>query len=158
LSYYLYPTINEETLDTIYDQVANSMLQISRLEFPYIGAISKDASKTWTVTGRPLIYNMNELASSTGYPEDQFPAAPFDNASAIFQSVARQHLLHLKTQRNVAYDEADVRKRFIAQLRFKQLILKFCIDDIGPFKVFCDDMQPANMLIDPKPPAHYRDT
>lgn len=34
--------IDNATLDTIYDQLANYMLQISQLDFPYIGAISKD--------------------------------------------------------------------------------------------------------------------
>lgn len=93
----LNPTISEDMLDTVYIQLADYMLQISRLELPHIGVISKDASETWTVTGKPLTYNMNELASSTGYPVDQFPTAPFDHASDFFQSTARQHLLHLKT-------------------------------------------------------------
>ncbi|KAH6988794.1 hypothetical protein BKA56DRAFT_574628 [Ilyonectria sp. MPI-CAGE-AT-0026] len=143
------PTIEEETLDTIYNQLADYILQISRLEFSLIGAISKDASETWTVTNRPLTYDMNELATGTGYPMDQLPTAQFHRASDFFQSVSNQRLLHLKTQRNIAKDEADVRRRFIARHRFKQLIPKYCIDDTGPFKVFCDDMQPANMLIDP---------
>lgn len=82
---------------------------------------------------------MNELATGTGYPVDQFPTAPFDRSRDVFQSVARQHLIHFKTQRNLADDEADVRRRFVARHRFKQLISKYCIDDAGPFKVFCDD-------------------
>ncbi|KAI5862555.1 hypothetical protein GGS23DRAFT_81747 [Durotheca rogersii] len=146
----LNPAIEEETLDVIYNQLADFILQISRLEFPLIGAISKDASETWTVTGRPLTYDMNELATGTGYPADQLPTAQFRRASDFFQSISNQRLLHLKTQRNLAEDEADVRRRFIARHRFKQLIPEYCIDDDGPFKVFCDDMQPANMLIDPK--------
>lgn len=143
------PAIEEETLDTIYDQLADYVLQLSRLDFSLIGAISKDASETWTVTGRPLTYDMNELATGTGYPTDQLPTTPFHRASDFFQSISNQRILHLKTQRNLAIDEADVRRRFIARHRFKQLISEYCIDDAGPFKVFCDDMQPANMLIDP---------
>ena len=50
-----------------------------------------------TVTGRPLTFDMNILATSTGYPMDQFFNAPFDCASDFFESVAQQHLLHLKT-------------------------------------------------------------
>jgi hypothetical protein len=92
---------------------------------------------------------MNELATSTGYPKDEFPASSLDSATAFFHSVARQHLLHLRTQRNVVDDEADVRKRFIARQQFNRLIPKYCMDDVGPFKVFSDDMLPANMLIDP---------
>jgi hypothetical protein len=92
---------------------------------------------------------MNELATGTGYPIDQLPTAQFHCASDFFQSISNQRLLHVKTQRNLAKDETDVRRRFIARHRFKQLIPEYSIDDTGPFKVFCDDMQPANMLIDP---------
>lgn len=141
--------IEEEMLDTIYNQLADYVLQLSRLNFSHIGAISQDGSENWAVTSRPLTYDMNELVTGTGYPTNQLPTAQFHSASDYFQSISNQRLLHLKTQRNLAKDEADVRRRFIARHRFKQLIPEYCIDDAGPFKFFCDDMQPANMLIDP---------
>lgn len=106
----LNPAIEEATLDTIYDQLADYLLQLSRLEFPSIGAISKHVSSgAWAVTGRPLTYNMNELATMTGYPTDQFPTTHFERASDYFETVARQHLLHLKSQRNLSSNEDDVR-------------------------------------------------
>lgn len=92
---------------------------------------------------------MNILATSTGYPVDQFHTAPLDLASDFFELVARQYLLHLDAQRNLADDEADAQRRFVARQRFKQLIPKYCTDNAGPFRIFCDDMQPSNMLIDP---------
>ncbi|KAL9107693.1 MAG: hypothetical protein Q9227_007408 [Pyrenula ochraceoflavens] len=144
------PGIDNKILDTIYDQIADYMLQMSMFEFPRIGALSKDlTSNTWTVNGRPLTYNMNELATSTNFPIDQFPTKPFDCASDYFSAAARQHLIHLRSQRNLAEDEEDARRRFIARHRFMGLIPKYCIDDNGPFKIFCDDMQPSNMLINP---------
>ena len=153
----LNPAMDEGTLDIIYDQLADYVLQISRLEFPLIGAISKDDSGAWAVTRRPLTYDMNELATGTGYPTDQLPtdhlaSEPYHHTRDFFDSIARQRLLHLDSQRNLIKDEADVLRRFIARHRFKQLIPKYCIDnnDAGPFKVFCDDMQPANMLINPE--------
>jgi hypothetical protein len=145
--------VDEATLDTIYEQIADYMLQMSRLSFSRIGAISRDTVEpgTWAVTGRPLTLHMNVLGTATGYPVDQFHTAPLDSARTYFELVARQHLLHLETQRNLAKDAADVQRRYVARHRFKQLITKYCaaIDDAGPFKIFCDDMQPANMLIDP---------
>ncbi|KAH6636446.1 hypothetical protein F5144DRAFT_488055 [Chaetomium tenue] len=150
----LNPAIEEATLDTIYDQLADYILQISQLEFSSIGAISKDArSGTWSVTGRPLTFNMNELATNTGYPADQFPNAPFTRASDYFHALADHHTLHLRTQRNLSAsnDEPDARRRFIARHQFRQLIPKHCTttDEGGPFKLFCDDLQPANMLLNP---------
>lgn len=144
----LNPDIDEKTLDIIYDQLADYILQMSRLEFPLIGTISKHSSGTWAVAKRPVTFDMNELATQTGFPVEELPTAPFSSSSDFFHAVARQRLLHLKTQRNIAKDEADVKRRFIARRGLEQLIPKYCIDDTGSFKLFCDDLQPANMLID----------
>ncbi|KAH6717036.1 hypothetical protein BKA61DRAFT_631057 [Leptodontidium sp. MPI-SDFR-AT-0119] len=124
--------IDSTTLDTVYGQLANYMVQLSELDFTGIGAISEDpASNTWSVTGRPLTYNMNELATVSGYPISKFPIAQFSS-------------------RNLADDPEDAERRFIARHRFKQLIPQYCIEEAGPFKPFCDDLQPSNMLVDPK--------
>lgn len=108
------------------------------------------ASNTWSVTGRPLTYNMNELATVSGYPTDKFPSTPFASVSTYFENLANEHLIHLRTQRNLADDPEDAQKRFIARQRFRQLIPQYCIEDGGPFKPFCDDLQPSNMLADPE--------
>jgi len=147
----LNPNIDNTTLDKIYHQIADYMLQLSQLTFTHIGAISIDhASNTWAVTRRPLTYNMNELATVAGYPDNQFPTAPFDRASDYLMSVANEHLTHLWTQRNLADNPEIAQERFIARHRFAQLIPKYCIDDAGPFIPFCDDMRPSNMLINPE--------
>lgn len=58
------PSIDNTVLDKVYCQIAGFMLQLSRLAFPRIGSISEGpSSNTWSVTGRPLTYNMNELAT-----------------------------------------------------------------------------------------------
>lgn len=146
------PDIDNVTMDAIYLQLADYLLQMSRLGFSRIGAISKDdSSNEWTVTTRPLTYNMNELATTTGYPMDHFPTEPFERASDYFGALAEMHLTHFRSQRNLAKDSKDAQSRFIARHRFKQLIPKYCIhNNSGPFMIFCDDMQPSNMLIDPE--------
>ncbi|KAL5330170.1 hypothetical protein ACEPPN_003695 [Leptodophora sp. 'Broadleaf-Isolate-01'] len=147
----LNPNIDNTILDKIYYQIADYMLQLSQLTFSRIGAISKEyASNTWSVTGRPLTYNMNELATVAGYPDDQFPTTPFDSASNYLRSVAKEHLTHLWTQRNLADDSKIAQERFIARHQFAQLISKYCVDDAGPFIPFCDGMRPSNMLVDPE--------
>lgn len=94
---------------------------------------------------------MNELASVvSNYPIHTFPTSPFESNQAYLQHLASQHLTHLTTQRNIASSRADARKRFIARHRMQSLIPRYCLDDAGPFKLFCDDMQPSNMLPDPE--------
>lgn len=142
------PNIDNSILTKIYRQTADYLLQLSQLTFPRIGAISKD-DDNWSVTNRPLTYNMNELATVTGYPCDLFPTSTFGRASEYLKSVAHEHMVHLRTQRNLADDPEIAQARFIARHRFAQLISKYCINDAGPFILYCDDLRPSNMLVDP---------
>ncbi|KAI9759831.1 MAG: hypothetical protein M4579_002038 [Chaenotheca gracillima] len=146
----LNPDVSDAALDTVYDQVADYMLQLSELGFANIGAVSENPTlRTWSVTGRPLTYNMNELATVSGYPIDRFPSETFVSVSEYFQKLTNEHQIHLRTQRNLADDAEDAEKRFIARYQFEKLISRYCIEDAGPFKPFCDDFQPSNMLADP---------
>jgi hypothetical protein len=148
----LNPDIDAMTLDVVYRQIADFMLQLYGLDFSSIGAISEDfyGLNTWSVTDRPLTYNMNELATSAGYPVDQFPTKPFTSANEYFRALADQHLIHLRTQRNLATDSEDARKRYIARHLFAKLAARHHSDKEGPFKIFCDDFRPANILVDRK--------
>jgi aminoglycoside phosphotransferase (APT) family kinase protein len=149
--YILKTDVDDTKLNYLYEQLADYMLQLSRLDFTAIGAITKDhTSDKWNASARPLTYNMNELRTVvSNYPTDRDPTAPFTSAKTYFHSLADEHLIHLQTQRNLANSRNDAKKRFIARHRFKQLISLYCIDDTGPFKLYCDDLQPSNMLADP---------
>ncbi|KAM5352641.1 hypothetical protein ACJ41O_005363 [Fusarium nematophilum] len=150
------PNIDETTLDTIYEQIAEFMLELSRLEFPKIGAISQDSEldpSRWTVTSRPLTYDMNELVTLGGCSSDYFASKPFDRASDFFTSCAELFKKHLEAQRNISGDYEDLAwSQFVARRCFAELIPTpgMVIDDEGPFRLFCDDLRPTNMLVDPE--------
>ena len=88
----LNPAIDERKLAFVYDQIANFLLQLSRLPFDRIGAIGEAA-----VSGRPLTYDMNELTTGTGVAAGDLPDGPFDKASDYLDAVARCHLARLST-------------------------------------------------------------
>lgn len=147
----LNPEINTAILDTIYNQLADYMFQLSNLDFSSIGSISKNpASDLWSVSKRPLTYNMNELATGTGYPIHEFPTSQFRCVDDYFLNLASEHQIHFRAQRNIAYNPEEAERQFLARYRFKQLIPFYSTDNTGPFKLFCDDLQPSNMLIDPE--------
>ncbi|TAQ88810.1 hypothetical protein B7494_g2867 [Chlorociboria aeruginascens] len=76
------PDIDEAMLDIVYEQIAGFMLELSRLEFPRIGAISQDTvSGEWTVAEPPLAYDMNEV--------------PFASSSDYFAAHARNAYRHI---------------------------------------------------------------
>jgi hypothetical protein len=90
----LNPDLDSSVLDKFYRQVAGYLLQLSRLEFKRIGAISREPGDddAWSSSKRPLTYNMNELATSAGYPADRLPTTCFARASDFFKHVAHEHL------------------------------------------------------------------
>lgn len=148
---YLNPNIDGRVLDHVFDQIADIMLQLFQFNFPCIGAISKDsASNASSVTGRPLTYSMNELATTAFYPVDKFPIAPFKSVSGYFKSLTHEHMTHLWTQRNLSSNPKDAEERYVTRHLFAQLVDKYCVDNGGPFKLFCDDLRPQNILVDPK--------
>jgi hypothetical protein len=148
------PDINEAKLNSIFEQLASLILELSRLEFPRIGAISKDEiSGEWTVTEPPLTYDMNEVVSFAGFPAEHFATIPvFDRSSYYFEARAQYLQIHLETQQTAAYDAKDITwGRYVARQCFAKLIPIYgTIDDAGPYRLFCDDMRPSNMLVNPE--------
>ncbi|KAF2245355.1 phosphotransferase enzyme family protein-like protein [Trematosphaeria pertusa] len=144
--------IDDAKLDYVYEQLAEITIELSRLDFDAIGAIAKNSdTNKWLATGRPFTYNMNEMAVTvSNYPVDAFPAAPFRTTREYLEYQSDENLTHLRVQRNLASGPENAKRRYIARHRFRQLIPKYCIDNNGPFKLFCDDLQPLNMLANPE--------
>jgi aminoglycoside phosphotransferase (APT) family kinase protein len=143
------PKISNLHLKRAYREMAQIVLELSKPVFPRIGALTQDESKTWTVTKRPLTLNMNELAELANYPPQEFPTHSFGNAADYFEALATQQLCHLRTQRNdAATDEADCRKKYIARCLFRKIARDISTEyRNGPFRLFCDDFRPSNVLI-----------
>ncbi|KAI8943305.1 hypothetical protein NX059_001325 [Plenodomus lindquistii] len=144
--------IDTSKLDYVYEQLAEFVLEISKVDFGEIGAISKDSSTNfWSATEAPFTYNMNEMAVTVSqYPCHTFPTSTFKTTKEFLEYQSDENLTHLNVQRNLASNAEDARRRYIARHRFRQLIPRFCKYNNGPFKLFCDDLQPSNMLADPE--------
>ncbi|RMZ91882.1 hypothetical protein DV736_g868, partial [Chaetothyriales sp. CBS 134916] len=94
---------------------------------------------------------MNKLGTCASYPAAEFPSEPLLLTQTYLEALANIHLTHLRTQRNLAGDEEDAERRYIARHLFAQLAATRYIADhntTGPFKLFCDDFRPTNMLVD----------
>ncbi|KAK1948885.1 hypothetical protein LY78DRAFT_16591 [Colletotrichum sublineola] len=148
------PDIDNAKLDFVYEQIAGFMLELSHHRFPRIGAISQDAtSGQWEVTRRPLTYDMNEVVTLGGYPTDNLDsAAPFDCASHFFAARGKSFQVHLEAQRNIAADDEELAwNEFVARHCFAHIIPTHgTVNENGPFRLFCDDLRPTNMLVDPE--------
>ncbi|CAK48997.1 uncharacterized protein BO96DRAFT_433053 [Aspergillus niger CBS 101883] len=148
------PNVSQERLEWIYGQMADIVLQVSRHSFAEIGCIGKakeneEFDDTWIVKHRPLTFNMNELVQLGGISPDLLPQGTFKTASSYYRALAEMHMIHLSSQRNDAIDSAeDCRNKYIARCLFRKITREhqLCQDDSGPFRLFCDDLRPGNVL------------
>ncbi|KKK17955.1 hypothetical protein AOCH_007160 [Aspergillus ochraceoroseus] len=130
------PHIDNDKLEMLYGQLADILLQLSRLSFPRIGSLSQIDDSTWEIARRPLSINMNELHLHISKP------------------LAELHTEHLTQQRNDAVDSADdCRRKFVARRLFRKIardgrLTSSFPKDSGPFKIWCDDLRPSNVLVD----------
>lgn len=147
------PNVEETKLENLYRQVANVLLQLSKLEFPLIGALEETDEWEWGVRRRPLSMPMNELIRIGTFQRTDLPCAPFKNSSEYFDSLAKLHVEHLAQQRNDCIEsEDDCRRKYTARKLFQKLAreCKLVSDSDGPFKFWCDDLRPSNILLNEK--------
>lgn len=149
------PNIDEGRLRLVYNDMSDILLQLARKSFEEIGCIKNqeddDFDDEWTTTHRPLSINMNELVQPGNIPPHLLPQTTFKTASAYFLALAEMHITHLTFQRNDTMKSAkDCRRKYIARCLFRKLArenrLSSMSHDKGPFKLFCDDFRPANVL------------
>ena len=149
------PNIDEDKLEFLYGELAGILLKLSKPSFPKIGSLSQIDDFTWEVDSRPLSMPMNELVRLGSLPQSKLPArdTTFDTTSAYLEFLAELHMAHLSTQRNDSVDAGDdCRRKFIARSLFRRLaqerrLARRGSQDQGPFKIWCDDFRPANVLI-----------
>lgn len=120
---------------------------------PRIGSFSETSEFEWSVTERPLTFNTNELAQLGDVPFDRLPTHTFSTASSYYSALADMHLEHLSVQHNDAVEsEDDCRRKYVARHLFRKLASERRLDhhpefEEGPFKLFCDDLRPTNVLM-----------
>ncbi|KAK7609666.1 phosphotransferase family protein [Phyllosticta paracitricarpa] len=148
------PNIDQETLERIYSQMAKVLLQIWIPSSDRIGSLCEVDEETFKVTQRPYTFNMGELAVLGTLPRAKLPPKDqtFDSSASYFRTLADLHLQHLHHQRNDAVKDADdCRRKYVARQLFSRLArdnrLTSPATAAGPFKSWCDDLRPANVLL-----------
>ncbi|GKZ19973.1 hypothetical protein AbraIFM66951_011384 [Aspergillus brasiliensis] len=145
----LNPQISDRSLKRAYREMARVVIELSKLEFDSIGALEEKEGSS-SIARRCLTFNMNELMVSANMPEEVFPSHMFRSATDYFQALAMQQLLHLRLQQHDAINsEEDCRRKLTARYLFLNITKKLCCENAeGPFRLYCDDFRPSNVLVD----------
>ncbi|KAI1263610.1 hypothetical protein F5Y18DRAFT_418241 [Xylariaceae sp. FL1019] len=144
----LHGLLKKPTDDEKIGSILDPNIPDPKLDFVY----ESETDGKWHVVGRPLTYDMNEVATVCGFPVDQFEVTePFNSASDYFHYRAHCLQTSLMTQRNLWEKDTTIMwNRFIARHCLPKLIPTYLSsENQGPFRLYCDDMRPLNMLADP---------
>ncbi|KAF2795268.1 phosphotransferase family protein [Melanomma pulvis-pyrius CBS 109.77] len=147
------PAIAEDKLEFVYEQVADILLQLSKLTFDKIGAPIESEPDVWAVTERPLTFDMNELVQLGNCPQSKLLDSTYCTSTAYYSAIADMKIMHLDMQRNDAIESPeDCRRKYIGRHLFKKLASEKRLSqpelENGPFHIWCDDLRPGNMLVD----------
>ncbi|KAF5648011.1 phosphotransferase family [Fusarium sp. NRRL 52700] len=155
-SHSLDPNISSEKLEFLYRQMANILLQLSSLSFPRIGSLIEDKEGHISVSGRPLMQNMNSILDLTGSPPSLLPAKDqtFATSTEWYSAMAEMNLIQLAFQQNNAIeDDDDARDKYVARQLFRNLASEGRLEARSRknggnnFRLFSEDLRPSNVLI-----------
>ncbi|OOG00305.1 hypothetical protein ASPCADRAFT_125356 [Aspergillus carbonarius ITEM 5010] len=143
------PAIDGGVLKSMYAQMAHILLELWKLDFDRIGSLGRDESTGESrITHRPVTLAMNELVRTCGLV-DSTPRKFYSSAADYIIALLELQSLHLQQQRNSIYDSTDCREKYACRHLMKAIALNFLSekDNHDPFKLFCDDLCPGNVLV-----------
>ncbi|KAG9245436.1 phosphotransferase [Calycina marina] len=163
------PNISETVLSNFYGKAARCLLQISRLLFDRIGSLSENDSNTFSVTGRPLSKNMNDMLQLANIPRAVLPPEnkTYSTIDEWYVALAEMHMAQLIFQHNdLVTTENDCRNKYVARQLFRRLAkdhrlssfgfaddswssqLSQAPSNLGSFRLWADNFRPGNILVD----------
>ncbi|KAJ5573576.1 uncharacterized protein N7459_008003 [Penicillium hispanicum] len=142
------PDLDPQILRNLYSQMADVLLELWSLEFDSIGTLGQSSGEVAIMQG-PQTLEMNELMRTSGISKDAFTSDVYHSSTDYIASLLHLQSLQLEEQRNSIYDTVDCREKYTCRHLMKSLALNFIheSDNHGPFRLFCDDMGPGNVLV-----------
>lgn len=120
-------------------------------------SLAQDMDGRISVSGRPLIQNMNSVSELTGANPSLLPSKSCSTSTEWYSALADMHLVQVAFQHNIL-DEEDARDKYISRQVFRRLATqgrltsrfdaKQTRDTGSPFWLYSKDLRPSKVLID----------
>ncbi|KAJ9155494.1 Phosphotransferase [Pleurostoma richardsiae] len=172
----LNPCISGDVLEAFYNKIAVYLLQLFGSTFQRIGSLAQTGEHIFSVAGRPVTQNMDNMIGLANIPRTALPPedTTYGTADEWYVAMAEMHMSQLIFQHNDLVATADdCRNKYVARQLFRRLAKQgrlstfgFAEDDwsaqsrsqtssvsaapsgSGSFRLWCDDFRPSNMLLD----------
>ncbi|KAF2459438.1 hypothetical protein BDY21DRAFT_338253 [Lineolata rhizophorae] len=142
--------ISDGDIEVIYRQFANFLLQLFSLDFDSIGSLpSLEAKAESPIPKRPLTYRAHDILHNGGVDVFGDRRQGFATTTEYFQYLPGQDFGQLTHQPNSIYGPHDARSRYLA-FKVLESLLPDLINkkyDGGKFKLICDDLGLANLIV-----------
>jgi hypothetical protein len=170
----LNPSIDERTLRRLYRKIAKILLELFKPSFTQIGSLVEIDNGRYSVSGRPITQNMNNMVQLANIPKSVLPGPnqTYLNADDWYTALAEMHMAQLLFQHNdLVGSEDDCRNKYVARSLFHSLAKQGRLSSFGftddnwsaqskstkfkcsapngsdCFRLWCDDLRPANILL-----------
>ncbi|KAH9224627.1 phosphotransferase [Leptodontidium sp. 2 PMI_412] len=120
----LNPDVFEDVLESFYGKVAVHLLQLFEPSFPRIGSLAQTDENTFSVAGRPITQNMNNMLQLANIPRATLPPEDrtYGTADEWYVALAEMHIAQLIFQHNDLVTTADdCRNKYVARQLFRKL-------------------------------------
>lgn len=166
--------IDEQKLRDTYSKLAWCLLQLWRPAFKRVGSL-REQDGDILVLGRPITQNMSNMVQLANIPRVILPSSgiTYETAGEWFFELATMHFAQLTFQHNDLVTSAeDCRNKYISRFLFRKLAKEGKLSTFGfaednwseqaskltplcraptatdAFRLWCDDLRPANILVD----------
>lgn len=171
----LNPDLSEDILESFYGKVEVHLLQLFEPSFPCIGSLAQTGENAFSVAGRPITQNMNNMLQLAHTPRAALPPEDrtYRTADEWYIALAEMHIGQLVFQHNDLVTTADdCRNEYVARQLFHRLAKQGRLSTFGfveddwsaqskcqtsalssapsgstSFRLWCDDLRPSNMLL-----------
>ncbi|KAM0354965.1 hypothetical protein ACHAPU_000809 [Fusarium lateritium] len=110
----LNPTIEEDTLKSLYKKMAVLLMRLVKPDFPRIGSLVKLEDDTYSVVGRPITLNMNNMIQLANIPRSVLPPKDqtWGTADSWYTAMVQMHMTQLVFQhKDLVRSEDDCRNK-----------------------------------------------
>jgi hypothetical protein len=175
LTPFLNSKLPESKFRSLWGKIAWCLLEVVKTTFSCMGSLV-EVDRSFRIASRPLTQNMSSMTQLAHSPPSILPLEneTYATADEWYGELANMHLAQLIFQHNdLVLSEDDCRNKYVARQIFCRLAKQgrlstfgFIQDDwsayvktmhprcqapdrSGPFRLWCDDFRPANVLLGP---------
>ncbi|CAF3472683.1 unnamed protein product [Fusarium graminearum] len=147
----LQPDISKAKLNSLYVEMARCVLQSAQPRFPRIGDLAEVTPGSYSISGRPMTLNMNNMVQLQTFRNRYFRSKerPRFSSSSITTWCHLKTIAETNTSLDMVSSEDDCRNKYVARQLFRRLAKQGRLSSFGFAEDSCHQTAQALFASDP---------